>query len=126
MPHRQRISPDSPWAAYPGSEFHAERYGWGKVSKTGKSILWADYKPLTKRQREAENRRRQKRNEWFKTPEGQAQIAKDNQFLDMLFARNGTTRSEAFKTICDAIAAAPPIASLFAGVSPRSSKPVKG
>ena len=113
MPHRQRISPDSHWSTRPGIEFHEERRGWGKVSKTGKSILWEDYKPLTKRQIKAENKRRAKRSAWFKTPEGQAYIRKTDQFIDDMFARTGTSRAEMCKVICDVIKSAPPISSLF-------------
>lgn len=126
MSHRQRISPDSHWAGRPGDEFHEERRGWGRVSKTGKSILWQTYKPLTKRQIEAENRRRAKRIAWFKTPEGQAYIRKTDQFIDDMFARNGTSRAEICQTIRDVVEGAPSVESLFASVSPRSSKPVKG
>jgi len=113
VPHRQRISSDSHWANCPGSEFHEERRGWGKVSKTGKSILWETYKPLTKRQIDAENKRRAKRNAWFKTPEGQAYIRRTDQFIDDMFVRNGTSREKVCKTICDVIESAPPISSLF-------------
>ncbi len=123
MPHRQRISPDLRGSGFytPDTEFHEERHGWGKVSKTGKTILWEDYKPLTKRQREAENRRRQKRNEWFKTPEGQAYIRRTDQFIDDMFARRGTTREAAFKTICDVIEKAPPISTLFPASDPADA-----
>lgn len=111
MPHRQHISPDSYWAAQPGTEFHSERHGWGRVSKTGKSILWQDYKPLTKRQREAENRWLQKRIAWFKTPEGQAYTRKTDQIIDDLFSRRGTSRAEMSKIICDIIDKSPPSSS---------------
>ncbi len=114
-PYRQRIPPDHWAASSPGVEFHEERRGWGRVSKTGKTILWESWRPLTKRQREAENRRRQKRIAWFKTPEGQAYIRKTDQFIDDMFARNGTSREEMRKTICDVIEKAPPFSSLFKG-----------
>lgn len=113
MPHRQRISPDSHWASCPGTEFHEERRGWGVVSKTGKTILWQDYKPPTKREREAENKCRAKRAAWLKTPEGQEYIRKTDKILDDMFARNGTSREQIYKTIVDVIDKAPPVASLF-------------
>lgn len=113
MPYRQHISPDNHWASRPNTEFHEERRGWGKVSSTGKSILWEDYRPLTKRQREAENRRRAKRNAWLKTPEGSEYIRKTDQFINDVFIRNGTSREQICKTICDVIENAKPISALY-------------
>lgn len=116
MPYRQRISSDNYWTSKPNTEFHDERFGWGKVSKTGKSILWESYKPLTKRQIAAEKRRIQKRIAWLKTPEGLEYIRRTDQVLDSVFAKNGTSRHEIYKTICDVIDKSSPIAALYSKI----------
>lgn len=109
MPYRETLSPDSYWSKCPGSEIHEERRGWGVVSKTGKSILWQTYRPLTKRQREAENRRRAKRAAWFKTPEGQEYCGETDKMIDDLFAKSGTTREKVSKGLLKVIQDAPPL-----------------
>jgi hypothetical protein len=111
MPHRQRLSPDDYLSKYPGSEFHSHGRGWGTVSKTGKTILWNTYRPLTKRQREAENRRREKRAAWFKTPEGQEYCRQTDKIIDDLFVRAGTTREKVSEELLKVIRDAPPFGS---------------
>lgn len=97
----------------PGTEFHDSRRGWGTVSKTGKTVSWDTYCPLTKRQIEAENRRRAKRNEWLKTPEGQAYIRRTDQLFDDMLAKHGTSREKMSNAIFDIIDKAPPFGALF-------------
>lgn len=109
MPHRQRLAPDDYLRKYPGERVHVHMKGWLTVSKTGKSVLWDDYKPPTKREIDRENRWRAKRNAYWKTPEGRAEWARHEQMIDDLFARNGTSRAKVAKIISDVIAKAPPL-----------------
>lgn len=110
MSYRQR-NHSSSFSA--GTEFHDSRRGWGTVSKTGKTVLWDTYRPLTKRQIDVENRRRAKRNEWLKTPEGQVYIRRTDQLFDDMLAKNGTSREKMSNAILDIIDKAPPFSALF-------------
>lgn len=107
MPYRERLPSDHYWTKYPGEEIHEARRGWGVVSKTGRTILWETYRPLTKRQREAENRRRAKRAAWFKTPEGQEYCRQTDKMIDDLFVRFGTTRKRVSEELLKVIQDAP-------------------